>query len=474
MSQEVGARKGTTVEGRAILKSGKWLLISAGRAALGEWGGSAARCVGVISLLGFLLATQFIPSGMGVHAAVLQVAPAQAPAPTVAPQLASTWFPQYPLHQGLHLLAGTRRSDYGALPPRTIGNDRTVFPTRVDLSRYAPPVGDQGWVSDCVAWAAVYTLAGWYINKEHLPTDYLSPMFTYSQVINHKGKASDTGAWDSEILSTTQHGMLPLGSYPQGNYAWGATPTPSQVAAASHWTVTGITYYPSQPPQVGDPRTFHTNANYARSIVETALAAGHPALLGIGVYPNLDNATPATAWIAPTPADPTRLLGYHELVIMGYDNAGAWVQNSWGTSWGLNGLAEICWPYLEANVTDIVTLDGLRVAGPALTSAHGAPKVSSTILHNGVPKHHSSTLANGEEVVWSATGFRPNEVVSLFWDGAYRGYVTALRDGTWSLEWYDHKADPIGAHNLHPAPGTHTLQAQGSGGSHVTVTLATA
>ena len=39
------------------------------------------------------------------------------------------------------------------------------YPASVDLSQWAPPVGNQGQVGSCAAWALGYYLRGWYANK---------------------------------------------------------------------------------------------------------------------------------------------------------------------------------------------------------------------------------------------------------------------------------------------------------------------
>ncbi len=409
----------------------------------------------------------------------LAAGPFTSPTPPAIPQVrASMTLPQtapstdWPdRHQDLRLPSGTHDVDYGLLPPQTILGETTRFPSRVDLSRYAPPVGDQGWVSDCVAWATIYTLAGWYINEQHATVGYLAPLFTYSQINGHQ----DEGTWESPVLAAVQHGMLPLADYPQGNYAWRSQPTARQRALARHVTLTGITYYPGQAPQIGDPHEWDTNQHRVRSTIETVLAAGHPALIGLAVYPNLYNATATTAWIAPVAADAAGSFGGHELVVMGYDNAGAWVENSWGTSWGLHGYAEISWPYLEAAVSSIISVAALLVtAAPPTIRRPDTPTITATVLRDGAPQPRTASLVGGEEVVWAGAGFRPNEAVSLHWDGTDHGYVTALPDGTWSLEWYDHQQRAVSAHNIRPAPGTYVLRACDARGPCASVALSAA
>src|SRR5262245_9298265 len=41
----------------------------------------------------------------------------------------------------------------------------TVLPVSVNLRNYAVPVGNQGAVGSCVAWAIDYAMLGWYSKK---------------------------------------------------------------------------------------------------------------------------------------------------------------------------------------------------------------------------------------------------------------------------------------------------------------------
>ena len=59
-----------------------------------------------------------------------------------------------------------------------------------------------------------------------------------------------------------------------------------------------------------------------------------------------------------TPGRPLR----HAFVIVGYDQHGFWIQNSWGRSWGADGLGRWSYPDWARNVFDIW---GLRLAVPA-------------------------------------------------------------------------------------------------------------
>ena len=59
-----------------------------------------------------------------------------------------------------------------------------ALPASVDLSQYNPPVGDQGQVGSCTAWASGYYLRGWYAKRDgYYPTggstgrDGFEPMY---------------------------------------------------------------------------------------------------------------------------------------------------------------------------------------------------------------------------------------------------------------------------------------------------------
>lgn len=55
---------------------------------------------------------------------------------------------------------------------------------------------------------------------------------------------------------------------------------------------------------------------------------------------------------------PTRSLGGHAMVIVGYDEEAAIVRNSWGTAWGVDGLGRMAWPYVASalDVDEVFTL----------------------------------------------------------------------------------------------------------------------
>ena len=55
-------------------------------------------------------------------------------------------------------------------------------PPTADLTPYAPPVGDQGQIGSCAAWATDHTALGYWENRLGIAGGVLAPMYTYSQV----------------------------------------------------------------------------------------------------------------------------------------------------------------------------------------------------------------------------------------------------------------------------------------------------
>lgn len=49
--------------------------------------------------------------------------------------------------------------------------------------------------------------------------------------------------------------------------------------------------------------------------------------------------------ILPIPKEDEQLFGYHAICVIGYDEDGIWIQNSWGKLWGWNGIAKIPYDY---------------------------------------------------------------------------------------------------------------------------------
>jgi C1A family cysteine protease len=87
-------------------------------------------------------------------------------------------------------------SEVQGLPTAPVYTD--VIPARVDLSRYLPPVGDQGGIGSCTAWATGYAARALYVSwlegrDVRRPENVPSPEFIYDS-INMKPGDCDGGS----------------------------------------------------------------------------------------------------------------------------------------------------------------------------------------------------------------------------------------------------------------------------------------
>ena len=89
----------------------------------------------------------------------------------------------------------------GALPPTTTvpapipaAGASATLPESVDLTAWAVPVGDQGYIGSCVAWTIAHAMLGWYANREGVQPTLFAPMYMYSQINVGKDQGYDGGS----------------------------------------------------------------------------------------------------------------------------------------------------------------------------------------------------------------------------------------------------------------------------------------
>ena len=112
-------------------------------------------------------------------------------------------------------------------------------PASVDLTQWAMPVGDQGQIGSCAAWAADYSAMGYWMNKQSIAGGALAPMFTYSQYsYTYKGGRDEGSTLDYHASVAKTTGVDSLADYqPQGNFDYRTQPTVAQKASASQWKI---------------------------------------------------------------------------------------------------------------------------------------------------------------------------------------------------------------------------------------------
>jgi len=221
---------------------------------------------------------------------------------------------------------------------------RASLPATVDLSQYNPPVGNQSGVNSCVSWALGYYLRGWYAKRDgYYPiggaggAGSFAPMYLYSQVPKYDehgnpiARDQNGGTRFADNLSILEQGIDTRADYSQGDYDYADSPTAGEAADASHYKLASYS-------EVGGPNL--------RNWIEATIAGGNPVAIGIPVYPEFDAARAANPLVG-VPGSSEHSRGNHVVFASKYDANGLWIENQWGTSWGLNGWAELSWSFVN-------------------------------------------------------------------------------------------------------------------------------
>jgi hypothetical protein len=272
--------------------------------------------------------------------------------PLASPAHAADQKPAHPVHS---MGAKAPREKFVA-PPKA--GAASVLPSSVDLTPWTVPIANQGQVSSCVAWTIDYAMMGWYSRHDNKPGQPFAPMYTYSQI----NGGVDKGSYAVDALKVAlNQGSDTRADYWQGDYDWQSQPTAAERTNAANYKITGY-------------RGLFSGANQgvATSQLQTALAGGKPAAIGIAVRDGF-NTLAGTAVDYDTTSP---ILGYHEILAVGYDSTGLLIQNSWGTGWGNNGFGKLSWNVVEHDVTDAYTIDGLA-GSTTTTTDRTAPAVSA-------------------------------------------------------------------------------------------------
>ena len=210
----------------------------------------------------------------------------------------------------------------------------TSLPSKVDLSPFCPPVGDQGQTETCVGWSTGYyaktvseAIANNYTQAKLVSGAYqLSAKDMFLEIPDaQKGADCQSGTQITsamDILVST--GVATVATVP-----WDPNITNcSQSQVQNSWTAEAgnhkISYY-------------RTISSTVQGIKEQ-LAANNPVVMAIKVSNEFQAYRGGIITSATFPAQ----VGLHAQCIVGYDDnqgtAGAFrVINSWGTSWGDNG-----------------------------------------------------------------------------------------------------------------------------------------
>lgn len=263
-------------------------------------------------------------------------------------------------------------------------------PPRIDLAAYKKkgvPILDQGREGACtgfgLAAVANYLLRSRKVQPDKTP---VSPRMLYEM-------AKRYDEWPGEKYEGSSARGAMKGWYKHG------------VCASAEWP-----YDPKKP----DPYITQTRAVDALNrplgayyrVNHKDLVAMHAALAEVGIL--YATATVHQGWDqvdSQTGVIPLveGIQGGHAFAIVAYDHRGLWIQNSWGTSWGLNGFALVTYDDWLANGSDVWVA---RLAVPVLMQQ------TATVVAVG-------TMVSAPSLASTYADLRPH-VISIGNDGRLR------------------------------------------------------
>jgi hypothetical protein len=255
--------------------------------------------------------------------------------------------------------------DLGMRALSVVATTTTPVPASVDLSRFDPPVGNQGEVNSCAAWAIGYGMLGWFANRQGHAGAPFAPMYAYSQLTG----PGDTGSSPMGVLELLRtQGIDTEAKYAPGHggaarapFDWSHKPTAAEKTSATANRIAGwVTLYNT----IGAP-----GATAVAKLKQT-LASGRPVALTIAVFNRFDSAAGSGVISSAGYLGPA--LGLHEVLAVGYDSRGVRIENSWGTGWGNAGYGILDWNYVSKYSYEAETM-----AGFSTTTGSGRPTVTA-------------------------------------------------------------------------------------------------
>ena len=220
------------------------------------------------------------------------------------------------------------------------------MPSKVDLTKNLPRIGDQGQYGTCVAWATAYNCRTWLYAKQHnLTTSQLNNSNTFSpadvfMAIDNQYKGSNCGGtnfrYAFDVMQT--RGVATQATVPYSSIDCSCYPSATANNVASNYKI----------------KAYREIDIHNVNTVKRYLSNGRIVVFGAKLGDEFMMAKDATVLTRQTSFLTTGQHGYHAIVCVGYDDSkgskGAFrVVNSWGTSWGDSGYIWIDYDFFCSN-----------------------------------------------------------------------------------------------------------------------------
>ena len=190
-----------------------------------------------------------------------------------------------------------------------------IIPNQLDYSKNLNPVRDQGSQGSCAAHSAA-CMKEWQEKKDIGFHGLMSPQFIY----NNRENQDSEGMYCRDVMKI----LSKKGCCFENDYPYGIIQNPLEIDEKI----------------MTKAKNFKIK-NYAQintiSELKKALYLNGPCLVA---FPTYNYST--RMWM---PLLGNKLIGGHAMTIVGYDNHGFIIRNSWGNSWGING--NCIYPYSD-------------------------------------------------------------------------------------------------------------------------------
>lgn len=215
-----------------------------------------------------------------------------------------------------------------------------ALPTKKDLVPGCPPIFDQMQENSCTANAFI---AAVYFDRKRqgLPSLDLSRRFVYWNTRRIEVTTdSDAGGMIRDAIKTSNvTGVCEEKWCPYDDNLVFEEPS---IDAYNNVVEHAVSY-----DRLDDPKL---SMSAQLGVMKSCLAAGYPFILGIAIYESFESDEVSKTGIVTMPSDSEGLLGWHAVMVCGYDDADSGgrftLQNSWGESWGNKGRFTIPYPFL--------------------------------------------------------------------------------------------------------------------------------
>ena len=194
---------------------------------------------------------------------------------------------------------------------------KTILKPVLDLRNTLEPIRNQGSQGTCAAQTAA-CMKEWQESKDYNFKGYMSPQFIY----NNRENQNTEGMFGRDVMRI----LSKIGSVKESVYEYGKIETVEDIDE---------TYY--------NKAKVHKIKNYARIYdienLKKALKINGPCYIAFPVY----NANSMRMWFKES--ESSEMQGGHAMTVVGYNEEGFIIRNTWGINWGDKGYC--IYPYSD-------------------------------------------------------------------------------------------------------------------------------